>query len=65
MPVMFVAPVVGDYGAVGWMVTADDLAELETANAALSTDQEWVKLVDRAGHVFTPGTSSILLRRIG
>jgi hypothetical protein len=65
MPVMFVTPVVGDYGGVGWMVTAEDLAEVEAANAALSTDDDWLKLVDRAGHAFNPGTSSIILRRIG
>ena len=65
MPVMFLTSVVGDYGGVGWMVTADDLGEVETANAALAADEDWLKLVDRAGHVFTPGTSSIMLRRIG
>ena len=36
MPVMFLTSVVGDYGGVGWMVTADDLGEVETANAALA-----------------------------
>ena len=64
MPVMFLTSVVGDYGGVGWMVTADDLGEVETANAALAADQDWLKLVDRA-EGFTPGTSSIMLRRIG
>ena len=65
MPVMFLTSVVGDYGGVGWMVTADDLGEVETANAALAANEGWLKLVDRAGDVFTPGTSSIMLRRIG
>ena len=65
VPVMFVTPVIGEYGAVGWMSSADDLAEVEAANAALSADDDWLKLVDRAGHAFTPGTSSIMLRRIG
>ena len=64
IPVMFVAPVVGDYGAVGWMVTADDLAEIEAGNAALSSDHDWLKLVDRAGHVFAPGATSFMLRRL-
>ena len=65
IPVMFVTPVVGDYGAVAWMVSADDLGEVEAANAALVADEDWLKLVDRAGHVFNPGTSSFMLRRIG
>lgn len=65
IPVMFVTPVVGDYGAVGWISTADDLAEVEAANAALSSDDDFLKLVDRAGHAFTPGTSSVMMRRIG
>ena len=65
IPVMFVTPVVGNYGAVGWISTVDDLAEVEAADAALSSDDDFLKLVDRAGHAFTTGTSSIMLRRIG
>jgi len=65
IPVAFLTAVVGDYGGVGWMSTAEDLAEVEAANAALAADDDWLKLVDRAGHAYTPGTSSILLRRIG
>ena len=58
-------PVVGDYGAVGWITSVDDLAEVEAANAAMSADEDFLKLVDRAGHAFTPGASSMMLRRIG
>ena len=60
IPVMVVTPVVGDYGAVGWISTVDDLAELEAANAAMSADEDFLKLVDRAGHAFTPGASSMM-----
>jgi hypothetical protein len=62
---MFVTAVAGAYGTVGWISSVDDLAEVEAANAALSADDEWLKLVDRAGHAFAPGVSSIMLRRIG
>ena len=65
IPVMFVTPVVGAYGAVGWISSVDDLAEVEASNAALSADDDWLKLVDRAGHAFNPGVSAIMLRRIG
>jgi hypothetical protein len=65
VPVMFVTGVTGAYGAVGWLSGVDDLAEAEAANAALAADQDWLKLVDRAGHAFAPGTSSDMLRRIG
>lgn len=65
VPVMFVTPVAGAYGAVGWISSVDDLADVEAANAALAADDDWLKLVDRAGHAFAPGTSSMMLRRIG
>ena len=65
VPVMFVAGVTGAYGAVGWLSGVDDLADAEAANAALSADHDWLKLVDRAGHAFAPGTSTDMLRRIG
>jgi hypothetical protein len=65
IPVMFVTPVVGSYGAVGWLSSVDDLAEVEAANAALAGNDEWLKLVDRAGHAFNPGVTSIMLHRIG
>jgi hypothetical protein len=62
---MVVVPVSGAYGAVGWISSVDDLAEVEAASAALAADVDWLKLVDRAGHAFAPGASSSMLRRIG
>jgi hypothetical protein len=63
--VLFVAAVAGTYGGVGWIVGADDLAQMEAGNATLAGSDEWLKLVDRAGHAFLPGaTSSIVLRRL-
>ena len=64
--VMFTASVAGTYGGVGWIVNADDLDQVEAANGTLAGSDEWLKLVDRAGHSFLPGaTSSIMLRRLG
>ena len=65
IPVMFVTPIVGDYGAVGWISTAEDLAEVEAANAALVERRRLSQTRGSAGHVFTPGASSVMMRRIG
>jgi hypothetical protein len=65
IPVLFAAGVTGAFGAVGWLSGVDDLAEAEAANAALAADQDWAKLVDRAGHAFAPGTATEMLRRLG
>ena len=62
---MVVTPVTGPYGAVGWISTVDDLAEVEAANAALAASDEWLKLVDRGGHAFAPGATTSMARRIG
>jgi hypothetical protein len=64
IPVLFLAAVSGTYGSVAWLSSVDDLAEMEAANAALVTDDDWVKLIDRAGHAFAPGTSAVILRRL-
>ena len=64
VPTLFVAPVAGIYGSVGWLSSVDELADVEAANAALVADDEWVKLLDRAGHAFAPGASSLMLRRL-
>lgn len=64
--VMFTATVAGTYGGVGWIVGNDDLDQVEAANGTLARSDEWLKLVDRAGHAFLPGaTSSMMLRRLG
>ena len=64
IPVMFVSAVTGPFGGVGWLSTVDDLAEAEAADAKLAADQDWLKLLDRAGHAYAPGASSMMLRRI-
>ena len=64
VPVIFVAAVAGTYGAVGWISSVDELADVEAANQALVTNDEWVKLLDRAGHAFAPGATSLMLRRL-
>jgi len=61
---MVVTPVAGTYGSVGWISSFDDLGSMAAANAQLAADADWLKLVDRAGHVYAPGTDATILRRI-
>ena len=61
---MFGAGLTGSYGGVVWITGAPDLAAVEAANAALAANDEWGKLVDRAGHAFQPGVAVSLLRRL-
>jgi hypothetical protein len=61
---IFGATVAGAYGAVAWLTGAPDLGAIETANAALMADDEWRKLIDRAGHAFQPGATTSFLRRL-
>jgi hypothetical protein len=63
-PTMFVAAVTGPYGGVGWLTSVPDLAAIEAANDALAGNEEWLKLVDRAGHAYQPGVTSSILRRL-
>jgi hypothetical protein len=61
---MFVATVTGPYGGVGWLTPVPDLGAIEAANEALSSNEEWLKLVDRAGHAYQPGVTTSILRRL-
>jgi hypothetical protein len=61
---MFITPVTGEYGGAAWIVGADDLGEVEAANATLAASDEWLKLVDRAGHCYAPGVTTTMLRRL-
>jgi hypothetical protein len=62
---MFLSLVAGQFGGVGWLTGYGDLAALEAANDKLMASNEWLKLVDRAGHMYQPGAETALLRRIG
>jgi hypothetical protein len=61
---MFITAVTGEYGGVAWIVGSDDLGEVEAANATLAASDEWLKLVDRAGHCYAPGASTTMMRRL-
>jgi hypothetical protein len=61
---MFITPVSGEYGGAGWIVGADSLDEVEAVNATLAGSDEWLKLVDRAGHCYAPGATTTMMRRL-
>jgi hypothetical protein len=61
---VFGAGLTGVYGRVAWLTGAPDLDAVEAANGALAADDEWRKLIDRAGHAFQPAPMSTLLRRL-
>ena len=61
---MFITPVTGEYGGAGWIVGADNLDEVEAVNATLAGSDEWLKLVDRAGHCYAPGATTTMMRRL-
>lgn len=61
---MVVTPVAGAFGSVGWITSFDDLGSMRAANTMLTADGEWLKLVDRAGHVYASGVTTSILRRI-
>jgi hypothetical protein len=64
LPPMFVAAVTGPYGGFGWLTSAPDLGAIEAAEGALAGNEEWLKLVDRAGHAYQPGVTTSILRRL-
>ena len=61
---MFITPITGAYGSAAWIVSADSLDEVEAANATLAASDEWLKLVDRAGHSYAPGGTTTMMRRL-
>lgn len=61
---MFGMSLFGLYGSVAWLTSLPDMAAVEADFAALAADADWIKLIDRAGHVYTPGATTSLLRRL-
>ncbi len=61
---MFTAAVAGDYGSVTWVTGVPDLATMAEANRTLSSDSDWVQLIDRAGQAFAQGVNGSILRRL-
>jgi len=64
MPMVFGTYVTGSYASVAWGAAVSDLDAAEAANAAMAASDELRKLIDSAGHVYQPGVTGTLLRRL-
>jgi hypothetical protein len=54
----------GVYGEVGWISTYDSIEQLQAAEQAISSDAEFVALLDeRASQAYQPGTASQMITR--
>ncbi len=61
-----VRPLFGPWAGLGWILNAESLADLDRANAATSSDPEYIERIDQGGELFVTGSaSSRLLRKIG
>ena len=47
LPMLFGSWLTGTFGGVGWVAGAPDLDAVETANAALAANDDWIKLIGR------------------
>jgi hypothetical protein len=61
---MFLVNSTGPFGAVRWTSGYSDIGELERAEAALSGDESWTALIDRAGTAYQEGVTQSVFRRI-
>jgi hypothetical protein len=65
-PTMFLLEATGTYGGVGWVSGFPDVRTMETAQQALSADEEWLKYIDKeAARVYAdaPGAATSLMYR--
>jgi len=64
IPTAFLLDVTGDYGGCRWQSGYADIGSVQRAEAALTQDADWLKLIDRAGPLFAQGVSQSMYRRI-
>jgi hypothetical protein len=64
-PTSFAVGVTGDYGAVMWVSLAETLQQVQAANEALNTDEEFSKALDKdAAKVYLPGAEQTITRKV-
>ena len=64
LPMIFGSYLTGAYASVAWAAALSDLDTAEAANAAMAASDELRKLIDSAGHVYQPGVTQVMLRRL-
>lgn len=62
-PTATLADAYGEFGALTWIATFDEAAEVDTAAELLSGDAEWVKRLNYAEDLFLPGSGRVWLNR--
>lgn len=63
-PTMFVHAVTGPYAGCAWLTGVPDLTTLETSEATLMGNADWLALLERAGDCYQPGARSEVWRRL-
>ena len=64
-PTSFAAGVTGDYGGVMWVSLAETLQQVQAANEALNTDEDFSKALDKdAAKVYLPGAEQTITRKV-
>jgi hypothetical protein len=64
-PTSFAVNVTGDYGAVMWVSLAESIQQVQAANEALNTNEEFSKAVDKdAAKAYLPGAIQTISRKV-
>jgi hypothetical protein len=64
-PTSFAVGVTGDYGGVMWVSLAETLQQVQAANEALNTDEDFSKALDKdAAKVYLPGAEQTITRKV-
>jgi len=61
---MFVVNSTGAYGGCAWITGSPDIDTVETGEAALMADPEWLKLIDRVGTAYNDDAAQAIYRHI-
>lgn len=63
---MFATGVTGEWGAVGWLTAFDDITQIESDEAMLMADPNWLTMLDdRAGAAYESDATQTMYRRLG
>jgi hypothetical protein len=61
---LFVVNTTGAYGGCAWLTASPDIDTVERGEAALMSDPEWLKLIDRVGTAYNNDAAQAIYRRI-
>lgn len=64
VPMMVGTTATGSYGGVGWLIGHQSMADMQAAEAAINSSEEFVAAVDRIGPNYLPGATTSMVRRL-